>query len=455
MTDAPTDVRAAVAGLLPALRADLEDLVRIPSVSVPGETGPDLLAAFEATSRLFAGAGVAVGRLDLPGTAPVVVGEIPAPPGAPTVLLYSHYDVVAAGDEALWDTPPFEPVERDGALYGRGAADTKSNIMMHVGALRAWGGRPPVGVRLCIEGYEEIGSGALLGFGADDPELFRADALVIGDMGSIAPGTPTLTTSLRGMANVVVETRTLQAGQHSGQYGGAAPDALLALIAALSSLHDRSGDVAVEGLRREEWEGPAQAEEQFRELGTVLDGVPLIGTGGLGSRIWSGPAITVIGIDVPSVAGAVNAVSPDARAVLNVRVHPEQDAGEAQEAVMAHLRAQHPFGIELVVSPGATGNGFAATTGGPAYAAARTAWSEAYDNKDVLLAGSGGSIPIVSALAGALPEAEALLVGTTDGYANIHGPNERVLLDELARAVQAEAAFFGLYAEAFAEGAGA
>jgi cysteinylglycine-S-conjugate dipeptidase len=449
MTDAQTDIRAAVAGLLPALRRDLEDLVRIPSVSAPGELGPDLLAAFEATSALFAGAGVRVGRLDLPDTAPVLVGEIPPPPGAPTVLLYSHYDVVPAGDEALWDSPPFEPTERDGAIYGRGAADTKSNIMMHVGALRAWAGRPPVGVRLCIEGYEEIGSGALLGFPADDPELFRADALIIGDMGSIAPGTPTLTTALRGMANVTVEVRTLESGKHSGQYGGAAPDALLAVLRALASLHDEHGDVAVPGLRRAEWEGPAQPEAQFRELGTVLDGVPLIGSGGLGSRVWSGPAITVTGIDVPSVAGAVNAVSPHARAVLNVRVHPEQDAGEAQDAVIAHLRAQRPFGIALDVTPGPTGNGFAAATGGPAYAAARGAWSDAY-RSDVLLAGSGGSIPIVSALAQALPDAEALLVGTTDGYANIHGPNERVLLDELERAVVAEADFLGRYAEAHA-----
>ncbi|MET0601465.1 MAG: M20/M25/M40 family metallo-hydrolase, partial [Baekduia sp.] len=160
------DLASTVAGLMPELRRDLEDLVRIPSVSVPGQLGPDLLQAFEATSRLFADAGVAVGRLDLPDTAPVVVGEIPAPPGAPTVLLYSHYDVVPAGDEAQWTSPPFEPTERDGAIYGRGAADTKSNIMMHVGALRAWGGRPPVGVRLCIEGYEEIGSGALLSYPA-------------------------------------------------------------------------------------------------------------------------------------------------------------------------------------------------------------------------------------------------------------------------------------------------
>jgi acetylornithine deacetylase/succinyl-diaminopimelate desuccinylase-like protein len=440
------DVSDAVTTLLPELKADLARLVAIPSVSVPGRIDDALIAAFELTSELFAGAGVEVGRLDLPDTAPVVTGSIPAPPGAPTVLLYSHYDVVPAGDEALWDSPPFEPTERDGAMFGRGAADTKSNILAHVGALRAWGGKPPVGIKLCIEGYEEIGSGALTSYPATDPGRFGADALIIGDMGSIQPGMPTLTTALRGMANVTVEVRTLESGKHSGQYGGAAPDALLAVLQALATLHDEHGDVAVAGLRRNEWDGPGQPEEDFRRLGTVLDGVPLIGTGGLGSRVWSGPAITVTGIDAPSVAGAVNAVSPHARAVLNVRVHPGQDAVEAQDAVIAHLRVVKPFGIELDVQPGPTGNGFAARTDGPAYAAARTAWSQAW-GRDVLLAGSGGSIPIVSALAAALPDAEALLVGTTDGYANIHGPNERVLLDEFHKATVAEAAFFGEYAK--------
>jgi acetylornithine deacetylase/succinyl-diaminopimelate desuccinylase-like protein len=442
---AAVDVRK----LVPDLRRDLEDLVRIPSVSVPGRLGEPLLEAFELTSRLFADAGVTVGRLDLPDTAPVVTGEIPAPPGAPTVLLYSHYDVVPAGDESEWRSPPFEPTERDGALYGRGAADTKSNILMHVGALRAWDGRPPVGVKICIEGYEEIGSGALTSYPPTDPDRFRADALVIGDMGSMSPGVPTLTTALRGMANVTVGLRTLESGKHSGQYGGAAPDALLALVRALASLHDEHGDVAVAGLRRNEWDGPEQAEQEFRELATVLDGLPLFGTGGLGARIWSGPAITVVGIDVPSVDGAVNAVSPYARAAINVRVHPEQDAVEAQDAVVEHLRALRPFGIDLDVQRGPTGNGFAAATTGPAYAAARAAWSQAW-GAEVVHAGSGGSIPIVSALARALPDAEALLVGTTDGFANIHGPDERLLLSEFEHATVAEADFLGRYAERFA-----
>jgi len=445
------DVAGRARALMPELRRELEALVRIPSVSVPGRVDPPLLEAFELTSRLFADAGVTVDRLDLPDTAPVVTGEIPAPPGAPTILLYSHYDVVPAGDEALWTSPPFEPTERDGALVGRGVADTKSNIVAHVGALRAWDGRPPVGIKVCIEGYEEIGSGALTSYPVTDPGRFQADALVIGDMGSIRPGMPTLTTALRGMANVTLEVRTLESGKHSGQYGGAAPDALLAVMRAIASLHDANGDVAVAGLRRNEWDGEQQPEEDFRELGTVLDGVPLIGTGGLGSRVWSGPAITVIGIDVPSVDGAVNAVSPYARAALNVRVHPEQDAAEAQDAVIRHLREQRPFGIELDVRPGPTGNGFAAATGGAAYDAARAAWAAAW-GRDVLLAGSGGSIPIVSALAQALPDAEALLVGTTDGFANIHGPDERLLLSEFENATVAEADFLGRYAAAWAGG---
>lgn len=447
MTD--PDVTGRAIALMPALREDLERLIRIPSVSVPGEIGAPLLEAFELTSRLFADAGAEVGRLDPPGTAPVLTGGIPAPPGAPTVLLYSHYDVVPADDESLWSSPPFAPTERDGAIFGRGSADTKSNIMMHVGALRAWDGRPPVGIRLLIEGHEEIGSGALAATVAARPELFAADALVIADTGAIAPGVPTLTTALRGMGNVVIEVRTLATAQHSGMYGGAAPDALLAVMRAIASLHDEHGDVAVAGLRRNEWNGPAQSESDFRELGTILDGMPLIGSGGLASRIWSGPAITVIGVDAPSVDGAVNAVSPYARAVLNVRVHPEQDAREAQAAVMAHLRGQRPFGIELEVSAGPTGDGFAADTGGPAYTAAREAWSAAY-GRGAVMAGSGGSIPIVAALTRALPHAEALLVGTADGHANIHGPDERVLLEEFERATVAEADFFGRYATAFA-----
>ena len=445
---ADTGKRTRVEALMPELRRELEELARITSISSSESHEGPLLDAHDMVARLFADAGIAVERLDLPGTAPIVTGEIPAPEGAPTVLLYSHYDVVGPGDESLWDTPPFEPSERNGALFGRGTADSKSNVLAHVGALRAHDGRPPVGIKLLIEGHEEIGSGALPAYPAEDPELFRADVVVVGDAGSVRAGTPTLTVGLRGMGDVTVEVETLASAKHSGLYGGAAPDALLVLLHALASLHDERGDVAVAGLRREEWGGQSQTEEELRALAEVRDGLPLIGTGGLGSRVWSGPAITVIGIDATPVERSLNAVPARARARLNLRFHPEQDAVEGQAAVVEHLRAIKPFGIGLEVRAEATGNGYAARTAGPAYAAAREVWAATW-GAEVVMAGSGGSIPIVQALAAAAPDAELLVVGTTDGFANIHGPNERVLLDEFEKATIAEADFFTRYAELY------
>jgi acetylornithine deacetylase/succinyl-diaminopimelate desuccinylase-like protein len=437
-----------VPSLMPELRSDLERLVRIPSISGPDAPPGPLQEAHDLIADLLRGAGVAqVETLALPDTAPIVLGTRPAPPGAPTVLLYSHYDVVPAGPEDEWTSPQFEPTERDGGLYGRGTSDSKANVIAHLGALRAWDGEPPVGLTIVIEGQEEVGGGALNGYPRENPELFASDAMLIADMGSVRPGVPTLTVALRGMAMATIEVRTLAGPKHSGQYGGAAPDALIVLLHALASLHDERGDVTVEGLRREEWTGASYSDDEFRELAEVLPGLPLLGSGGLGSRVWSGPAITVTGIDVPSVDNALNAVSPHARAKVNLRVHPAQDAGEAQAALVRHLAALRPFGIALEVTAGETGNGFAAATTGPAYTAARAALAEAWGAETVEVA-TGGSIPFVNALQAAVPGAEILLLGATDGYSNIHAPDERVLLSELEHAVAAEADFLGRYAAA-------
>src|SRR5690242_3645071 len=302
---------ASVAASMPQLKSDLARLVAIPSISAanfPEATHRSLLDAYDAVAELFADAGVHIlPPLELPNTAPVLLGEIPAPEGAPTVLLYSHYDVVPIGEESKWESPPFEATERDGAVYGRGTADTKSNILMHVGALRAWDGKPPVGIKVVIEGMEEVGS-AFSTYPPSHPELFAADAMVIGDMGSFRPGVPTLTVALRGMAMVTVEARTLAGPKHSGQFGGAAPDALLALLHALDALHDEHGNVTVPGLRRDEWTGASYSDDEFRELAEIEPGLPFFGTGGLGERLWTGPAITVTGMDVLPVDDAVNAV---------------------------------------------------------------------------------------------------------------------------------------------------
>jgi cysteinylglycine-S-conjugate dipeptidase len=441
---AHAEIGSVVDKLMPQLTKELVQLTRIPSISAPGFPVEPIHEACELVMALLRDAGVSVRTLDLPNTFPVVLGDIAAPPGAPTLLLYGHYDVVPIGDESKWSSPAFEPAERDGALYGRGISDSKANILAHIGALRAFGGKPPVGIKVVIEGQEEVGS-ALNTYPLEHPELFSADAMVIMDMGSVRPGVPTLTVALRGMAVVTVGVRTLAGPKHSGQYGGAAPDALIVLLHALATLHDAKGNVAVPGLRREPWKGYSYDDDEFRELAEVAPGLPFVGTGGLGERLWSGPAITVTGIDAPSVEKAVNAVQPFARATINLRVHPEQDAAEAQQALVKHLKGLRPMGIALDVTAGATGNGFAAATTGAAYTAAKAALSSAWGEPTVMV-GSGGSIPLVNALHRAQPKAEILLLGATDGRSNIHAPDERVLLDEFRNTVVAEAEFFQQYA---------
>jgi len=446
------DIAAAVAGLMPQLKEDLMRLVRIPSIASQGFPPEPLLAAHDQVVALLRASGVEqIGEMRLEGkTAPVVTAEIPGPPGSPTVLMYTHYDVVPAGDETLWLSPPFEPVERDGAIYGRGTADSKANLLAIIGAVRAWNGRPPVTLRLVIEGQEEVGSPFDF-LPLTQPEHFAADAIVVADVGSVRPGVPTLTIGLRGDAAITVEAHTLETDKHSGQYGGAAPDALLVLIHALATLHDANGDVAVPGLLREPWTGATYTEEEFRRLGTVLPDLPLFGSGTLGERIWSGPAITVTGLDAPPVDRAVAAVRAHARARLNVRVHPKQGALEAQDAVVRHLEALRPFGVPLTVQRGDVGDGCAPAADGPAYAAARAALAAAWGAEPLDMA-TGGAIPLVSSLAQGVPDAELLLFGATDSYANIHGPNERVLVDEFEKTVLAMALFLNEYASCWKEG---
>jgi len=352
---------------------------------------------------------------------------------------------VPAGDDEQWTSPPFEATERDGAIYGRGTADSKANILVHVGALRAWNGRPPVGIKLLIEGQEEVGSPLEEGYPAANPEPFRADAVLVADGGSIRAGQPSLTVSLRGDARITVEVRTLASNKHSGQYGGAAPDALVVLLRALASLWAPNGDAAVEGLRREEWSGETYTDEEFRKLAEIGADMPIVGSGGLGSRIWSGPAITVLGIDCPGVDGAPASVQSHARAVLNVRVHPEQPAADAQTAVMRHLEAQRPFGVPLEVTAGAIGDGFRAESSGWAWDAMVAAMSAAWGAETVEIA-TGGAIPLVKAISDGVPDAAIFVFGCTDSFANIHGPDERLLVDEWEKAVLAETLFFEEFA---------
>lgn len=426
-------LREAVRADEARIRSDLERLVALPSIAFEGFPRAPLDEAAELVAGMLRDAGApSVRMVEVPGEAPSVLAEWP---GSPTVLLYAHYDVQPAPADG-WATDPFTAVQLDGRLYGRGAADDKSGVAAHLAALRAWGGAPPVGVKILIEGSEENGRQRLLGVVDDDPELMRADVMVICDDGNWKVGVPTLTESLRGHGKVTVTLSTLEGALHSGQFGGAAPDALLALVRLLATLHDDRGAIAVEGVQDGDWPGNELPEDDFRRQAHVLDGVSLIGTGSVADRLWARHAISVLGLDAPPVDGAGNIVIPSARAKIAVRVPPGADPVRSMDAVRAHLEAHVPWGakLELEVEPAST----PVELDGHERAAER-ALAAAY-GQPVHRMGSGGSVPLVAKLKTAYPDAAFVLWGAQDAdHAKIHAANESVSLDEVSRIALAEA----------------
>ncbi len=442
-----TELTSAVEELLPLLRTDLERLVRIPSVSADGFDPEEVRRCAHAVEDLMRAAGLGTTRiLEVDGAHPAVFGEVPAPAGAPTVLLYAHHDVQPPGPDEIWTTPAFEPTERDGRLYGRGAADDKAGIAVHLGAVRAHGGTPPVGVKLFIEGEEEIGSHNLEAFLDKYRELLAADVIVIADSGNWRVGTPALTTSLRGLVDCVVEVRTLEHGVHSGQFGGALPDALTVLCRTLATLHDENGNVAIPGLVGNDADPLDLTEEELRSQAGALPGTQLIGEGSVTGRTWTMPSASILAIDAPPVREAINQLLPSARAKVSVRLAPGDDPARAMDALVAHLEANVPWGAEVTVTPGAAGDPIALDTDGRAYDAYRAAFREAWGT-DTVEMGVGGSIPFVAAFQEAFPEAAILLTGVADPTSRPHGPNESLDLNDFRCGVLAEAIALSLLAE--------
>ncbi len=433
------DLTTAVDGLMPGIIADLENLVRIPSVSADANASGEVRRSAEATAALLEGAGFrGVRLLEVEGAHPAVYGEIPAPDGAPTVLLYAHHDVQPPGPDAIWSTTPFAPTTVDGRMYGRGSADDKAGIVMHLGAIRAHGGRPPVGVKVFVEGEEEIGSLNLGTFLAEYRDLLAADVFVIADSGNWRVGAPSLTTSLRGLVDCTIEVRTLEKGVHSGMFGGAFPDALTVLCRTLATLHNDDGTVAVEGLHAYDTDPLDLTEEELRGQGGVLPSTELIGDGSLTARTWTRPSCSVLAIDAPPVADAINQLLPSARAKVSIRIAPGDDPHRAMQALVGHLEANVPWGAEVTVTPGAAGDAIAMDTEGAAFDAWRAAFAAAWGT-DTTEIGVGGSIPFVAEFQDAFPEGQILLTGIADPTSRAHGPDESVDLDELRRATQAEA----------------
>ncbi|WP_432562846.1 dipeptidase [Kineococcus sp. SYSU DK003] len=439
-------LRTASAAQDAATRADLEALVRIPSVSARAFDQAHVAASAQAVAELLRGAGlpqvdVVTTRAGDSESAPAVIGHRPAPAGAPTVLLYAHHDVQPPGREEDWSSAPFEPTERDGRLFGRGAADDKAGVMAHVHALRTllplWGPGDGVGVTVFVEGEEEIGSPTFGAFLAEHRERLAADVIVVADSGNWRVGVPAITTSLRGLVDCDVTVEVLSHAVHSGVNGGPVLDALTSISRLLATLHDENGDVAVKGLHASAAPEVDLTEAVFRADAGVLPEVRLAGTGTIADRLWTKPAIAVIGLDATPVDRASNTLVPSARAKVSMRLAPGQDPSAAMTALRRHLLANAPFGARVTVTDGEQGQAFSADTSSPAHAVARQAFTQAYGAATVEM-GMGGSIPFVADLAQVYPSAAILVTGVEDPDSRAHGADESLHLQDFTRACLGE-----------------
>lgn len=422
---------------------NLTDLVAIPSVAWPSFDAANVTASAEAVAGLARQLGLETEILtakqsDGTDGYPAVVASVPAPEGAPTVLLYAHHDVQPPGRAEDWDTEPFVATRKGDRLFGRGAADDKAGIMVHLTALRLLADRLGVGVTLFFEGEEEAGSPSFRNFLETYRDRLRADVIVVADSGNWAAGTPALTTSLRGMCAVEFEVSTLDHAVHSGMYGGVAPDAMLAMTKLLATLHDDNGSVAVAGLHSSTETSIDFDEATLRTDSGVLAETELIGAGTLASRLWTQPSITVIGLDIPDVAVSSNTLQSSLKAKLSIRLAPGDTPASAVRAVEEHLRAHLPFGAQLSIGETEGGSPWQADENDPVVRTARQALTDAWGTESVTM-GIGGSIPFIADLLDVFPRASILVTGVEDPDARAHSANESLYLPDFKAAIVAEA----------------
>lgn len=420
---------------------DLIDLVSIPSVSADSFDQAHLQesARWIAQRAETLGLDTQIIELTTPdgkkGRPAVLATRQPAP-GKPTVMLYAHHDVQPPGDSDLWDSAPFEAVERDGRLFGRGTADDKAGVIAHLAAIAA--ARPGVGITLFIEGEEEIGSPTFVDFLQAHKAELEADVIVVADSSNWQVGSPALTTSLRGVTQVTVTVSGLDHALHSGMYGGPVLDSVTLASRLIATLHDERGNVAVEGLLSRDDTVVDYPEEQFRKDAGVLEGVELAGQGSITSRMWTKPAISVTAMDVTPVELVSNTLIPSTTFVLSLRVAPGQDAGDAADKLVAHLKANAPFGAHVDVTIDERGPSFEAGEPTESFKLMQWALEQAWGTPSVDI-GVGGSIPFIADLSEVFPQAQILVTGIEDPDTRAHSENESLHLGDWRNAIVAEA----------------
>jgi acetylornithine deacetylase/succinyl-diaminopimelate desuccinylase-like protein len=440
--------RAAVAEAFPAAVETLKELVRIPGIAWAAFDADNLEKSALAVRNLFSELGI-FERVDILRAnygenregAPAVVASRPAKNSRPTILLYAHHDVQPPGDESEWESNPFEPEERNGRLYGRGAADDKAGILAHYMASKLLaelvGDDLDLGLVVFIEGEEEAGSPSFTSFLEKHQQLLESDVIIVADSGNWSTSVPAITTSLRGLVSIEFEVRTLRHAVHSGMYGGAVPDAMLAMVKILGSMWDEKGEVTISGLISGQNSDLAYSEEQLRTDSGLLASTLPIGTGPILPRIWTKPALSLIGLDYPSVALSSNTLVPSLRAKLSLRIAPGDAPERALEALKAHILTHNCLGAQISFGAVELGKPFASKDWGWGKALLQQALAAAYGEKAVDI-GIGGSIPFIAELERIFPKAQVLVTGVEDPDSRAHSPNESLHLESFQSAILAE-----------------
>ena len=413
----------------------LSELVAIESISSDQNHQEDVMKSAEYVEKLFLELGLETKIATSGNSRPAVLAKTAIDPQKKTVLLYAHHDVQPVGDIDKWKTEPFTPQIIDGRLYGRGSGDNKAGVVTHYEVVKALKDNPPVNIKVFIEGEEEIGSPCMAEFLDEYQDDLEADVIIIADSGNIKIGTPTVTTSLRGLVDGVIVVEQPMRAVHSGLGGGVVPDAFMVLSKIIASFQNEKGELQIEGLTPRDMEVLELEEKDIKEIFGSED-INLFELDSISKRLWLEPALSILAIDAPSTDEAVNLLIPNAKAKVSLRLPPTENPEHAMKMLEEHIMKNIPWGAKVSFEPEAMGSGIVADPNKEFTKTLVKNFEEVWDNNAAYM-GVGGSIPFANDFVEKFPNAELVLVGAADEeMGNAHAPNESVQIEDIENLIK-------------------